>query len=110
MASFKSLGLMGVEKILTVGGFRKIDDCSFFKTSSKFFEFRFLLLNQHYPNRLSLPADDWRQQTERASSAARSFPPKTAEEALQSIVRSSKSGNQKACLLECTSTVNHYNV
>ena len=27
-----------------------------------FLEFKFLFLNQHVPNQLSLPADDWRQQ------------------------------------------------
>ena len=28
-----------------------------------FYEFKFLFLNQHVPNQISLPADDWRQHT-----------------------------------------------
>ena len=43
------------------GGFRFSKVRFSFKFSSKFRRVKFLFLNQHVPNRLSLLSDDWRQ-------------------------------------------------
>ena len=43
------------------GGLRIYDDWISFKISSKFLRVQVLFLNQHVLNRLSLTADDWRQ-------------------------------------------------
>ena len=43
------------------GGFRFSKMRFSFKFSSKFRRVKFLFLNQHVPNRLPLPSDDWRQ-------------------------------------------------
>ena len=45
------------------GGFYFCHSWYFFKISSKFLRVQVLFLNQHILNRVSLPADDWRQQS-----------------------------------------------
>ena len=49
------------------GGLKICNVRIFLKFSSKFFRVKFLFLNQHVPNRLSLPADDWRQHPQNPS-------------------------------------------
>ena len=64
--SFVVLRLVVVEKIPTGGffDFVPLDFASKFHLSYKMF--KFLFLNQHVLNRVSLPAEDWRQHTGRA--------------------------------------------